>query len=111
MVCIIPLLQICHGAPTTGAPEEMSLRTQARVPVSSMTSGIFLAVPDGQEEPSAVAPREAEVKRNPSMLRPVSADAGRVVVFHEFGRSPSVGTKQYRSLASGGPLVENRQTW
>src|SRR5208337_1654804 len=113
MVWVISLtfVQTYRGARAINAPEEMPLRMQARVPVSSRRTGTFLAGPDGPARPNAAAPTVAGEKRNPGKHRPVSAGAGRVVAFRGSSRSPFAGARQRHTPASGFPSEENQGNW
>src|ERR1019366_4485744 len=108
--CPSPFIPISHGTPAKGALEEMSLRMQARVPVSSMRSDIFLAGPDGPGRQSAGAPTAAGGKRNPGRHHPPSFSVGTVAVFAGSGRLPSADTRPCRTRASAHPSAANPET-
>src|SRR5580704_4912926 len=102
MVCVMPspFTRISHGTPARDALEEMSLRTQARVPVSSMKSGSFLAEPDGPEWQADGVPTAAAEKRNPRTYRLPPFSVGKVEAFAGSGQSPSGDTTPCRTRAS-----------
>src|SRR5438552_17321042 len=88
----------------------MSLRRQARVPVSSMRSGTFPVAQDGPERQIAGEPTAAGEKRNPNTHLLASFYVGTVGAFAGNGRLPSADTRPCRTRASGYSSMGNPET-